>query len=89
MHNLVMNDNSSYEFMSIVYDLNFLNFINELLECPSAGKLGILVLHNIVLKHRHKEDLLMGMGTKIEKLLKTNKPLALWYINQFNRHIIK
>jgi hypothetical protein len=51
--------------MSIVYDMKFLNFINYLLLSPSAGKLGLLVFHNIILKHRHKDDLIMGMGTKL------------------------
>lgn len=54
---MVMGDNSSYEFMSIVYDTTFLNFISELL-VSNAGiectKLGFLIFHSIVLKHRHK-----------------------------------
>lgn len=66
LHNMVTVDNSSYEFMSIVYDLNFLNFISELLVLtPASGKLGILVFHSIVLKHRYKEDFIIPIGEKI------------------------
>ncbi|MBS1889993.1 MAG: hypothetical protein JST59_01765 [Actinobacteria bacterium] len=90
---LALQDNSSFEFINIVFDPAFMNFLLHVLqqEAPSLSvcKMVMLYLHTVLLRARDKDDFVVPFCQRIEELLRDNKALSEWYVSQLTKPFVR
>jgi|JI61114C2RNA_FD_contig_31_2419241_length_1461_multi_3_in_0_out_0_2 hypothetical protein len=90
---LALQDNSSFEFINIVFDPAFLGFVLSVLQQPNPSltvcKMGLLYFHTVLLRARDKDDFVLPYCARLEEILRDNKSVAEWYVGQMTKPFIR